>query len=106
MSLSNYRKQILCSTYESVVSDAGGAWVDAVALPFPLEGADSAELMTNYGTELDSGDKSWSGKQHQHQISLYLCIYNSAPQTNEQNQTVADDRQCLLAQFHSKTTTL
>lgn len=56
------RKQILCSTYDTIKS-ASSAWVDSVELPYPLDGADSAGLMSNYGTELDSSH-TWSGKSH------------------------------------------
>lgn len=66
MGLTNYlsyvycRKQVLCSTYNTVKSASSG-WVDAVELPYPLDGADSAGRMANYGTELDASH-TWSGK--------------------------------------------
>ena len=51
---------MLCSTYNTVKSASSG-WVDAVELPYPLDGADSAGRMANYGTELDASH-TWSGK--------------------------------------------
>lgn len=70
----NCRKAIDCAVYNSAKAKGASVFIESKEIPFPLVGATSADLVATYGTELDTGDKTWSG------MDLTLILpHNSHP---------------------------